>query len=125
MNWSMFNLQTLMLGVFGVIIYLAFRYLSKRAKGQSGIIIYVCGNICLAISIYSVGIMLIDICVSDYFSIVDNYKDVSMWVMLVITLGASFFIAMIDPIARDLRKNTGKVLTDIKVKDLENKEKIK
>ena len=118
MNWSMFNLQTLMLGLVGVIIYLVFRYLSKQSKGQSGVIIYVMGNMCLAISLYAVGIMVVDVLVSDYFSIVDNYKDVSMWVMIVVALGASFFIAMIDPIARDLRKNTGKVLTDTPVKEL-------
>ena len=117
MNWSMFNLQTLMLGLFGVVIFFVFRNLGKLTKNQSGVIIYVMGGICLAISLYAVGLMVIDILVSDYFSIVDNYKDVSMWTMIIIALGTSLLVAILDPVARDLRKGTGKLLKDMLVKE--------
>lgn len=117
MNLSMFSLQTLMLGLFGVLIFLVFRALSRN-KGNAGIIIYVMGDICLAIAIYCVGIMIVDILIADYFDMVESYKNVTMWAMIVIALGVSFLVTMLDPIAFNLRKNDSKHLEDIPVKDL-------
>jgi hypothetical protein len=117
MNWAMFDLGMFVLSLVGVLLFLAFRFLSKN-KGQMGIIIYVMGNICLAISIYGVGIMVVDILISDYFKSVDNYSNITMWTMIVVALGLTSFIAMIDPIAANLRKGGGKILKDIPVKDL-------
>lgn len=105
MNWDMFSYQTLILGGAGLLIFLVFRLLSNNSNRTSPII-YIIGLLCLAISIYIVGLMFVDISISKYFDIIDAniYKLVTMWIMIAVSLGSIFLVAIVDPIAYKLRK---------------------
>ena len=108
MNWDMFSIQTLILGGVGLLIFLVFRVLSQNS-GRAGVIVYIMGLLCLSISIYIEGLMLIDISISKYFDIIDAdiYKTVTMWMMIAISLGALFLVSIIDQIAYKLREFKG------------------
>jgi hypothetical protein len=101
----MFSYQTLILGGAGLLIFLVFRLLSNNSNRTSPII-YIIGLLCLAISIYIVGLMFVDISISKYFDILDAnvYKLVTMWIMIAVSLGSIFLVAIVDPIAYKLRK---------------------
>jgi hypothetical protein len=50
--------------------------------------------------------MFVDISISKYFDILDAdiYKLVTMWIMIAISTGAIFLVAIVDPISYTLRK---------------------
>jgi hypothetical protein len=108
LNWAAFSPQALILGVIGTLIFLIFRHLSQK-NGKSIIscmIIYITGIICLGISVYSIGLMLIDVTISKYFSDVDInvYATATMCMMIFLSLGFILLISVIDPTAHKLRE---------------------
>lgn len=109
MNLAAFNITTIVTAVMAVIIFLVFRYLAK-GKGKAGIIIYVAGDLCLAVGLYAVGLMVVDIVMSDYFKDVEVYGAVSNATMIVVALGLAILVATVDGVAKDLRSNKDKAM---------------
>lgn len=103
MNMDFFNWSTIITAVLTTVIFLVFRSLSK-GKGLPGIVIYVAGVISLAVGIYAIGVMLVDMALAGYYKDVGMYIPVRAVTVGIVALGFAALVATVDKVAKGLRK---------------------